>query len=174
MEDCIIIPINKDSIKKNPDAGKTQERIVTGQHITFEGKSDVPKIIQDDLDCKNFFISEISLGEDKFYRGLAMHLDDKLIDQLKQEDHTIKIEIHVEYATINHFPSPQYLYEYENIDIKCCICDETFKSDNLESDSFNDDDDYYYSDTVCPKCSAWNCCEVKYESIEEALKCINN
>jgi hypothetical protein len=67
-------------------------------------------------------------------------------------------------------PDPDYLFEYIPKDVQCSSCGATFDYSLLESDCICsweiDIDDYAYSDTVCPKCKAWNCCEIEFEEFD--------
>jgi len=106
----IEIKINQNTIKRNPDAGRT----------TFL----VPGRWQQDADG-------------------SRHRD-----------------IQVVHASC---PEPGFLFEYEPTMVECSECHQKFLHTELRSDSF---DDGSYSDTICPKCGAWNCCEIKYERLQ--------
>lgn len=66
---------------------------------------------------------------------------------------------------------PSHFFKYEDTEIQCGRCHNVFDSDLLESDSDEDaDGNYYHSETICPKCHAWHCCEVQYEKLDDIPK----
>lgn len=69
-----------------------------------------------------------------------------------------------------HRPEPAYLYEYKPTSLQCSECGAHFNHTELQSDSFWDGDSEYFSDTICPKCGAWNCLDVLYESIDVVVR----
>lgn len=61
-------------------------------------------------------------------------------------------------------PEGAYLYKYDfNFCVTCEDCGESFPYTELEQDEFYNDYDYQYTDTKCPKCGAWNCCEIEFQ-----------
>jgi hypothetical protein len=76
---------------------------------------------------------------------------------------------------VYHYPIPPYSYKHAPTDVTCSTCGKTFKHAELKSDSYYDGEDDIYSNTICPVCGAWGCCEVEFERInremaEEVLK----
>lgn len=64
-------------------------------------------------------------------------------------------------------PAPKYLFEYNPTLVKCESCNIWFEHTKLKSDSNEDSDyNYYFSDTVCPYCGEWDCCQIEYEKIQ--------
>ena len=72
-------------------------------------------------------------------------------------------------------PEGKYLFEYEPTVLVCDSCGNGFGHGDLECDEmcFGDldssDYDEMYSDSVCPFCHAWNCCEYRRETLQEVL-----
>lgn len=98
------------------------------------------------------------------------------IESLKKYMETNGLSLHFErdIETYYHEPEPEYFYEYENIEIKCKVCKNKFTLYELESDCIiSEDGDKICSDTVCPICGSFNCCDIEYEKIEDALKRLN-
>lgn len=54
-------------------------------------------------------------------------------------------------------------FKYQNIEIKCHSCEEIFRLNDLEADEIWENEEEYYSNTVCPKCGEFYCCELEYE-----------
>lgn len=68
-------------------------------------------------------------------------------------------------------PEPKYHYKYLNTKVKCGFCGAKFVHDELQTDwVVGPDGDDIPHDNVCPKCGEIECVEIKYETIEEALK----
>ena len=65
--------------------------------------------------------------------------------------------------TIYTSPEPRFLFEYEPTEVECKECHEKFLHTELRSDSMGDD----YSDRICPRCGCWDCCDIKFEELED-------
>lgn len=74
-------------------------------------------------------------------------------------DNTTIIQDVQEMRTIK--PQPKWLYEYENSLIICKDCQEQFPHLELLSNGDRD----CFSDTICPYCGVWDCCELEFESL---------
>jgi len=68
---------------------------------------------------------------------------------------------------IYHEAERSYLYKYKNNIVQCNECKKRFGVNKLESDSYGYDD--IYSDTICPYCGMWNCCEIEYEQFDKEM-----
>lgn len=62
---------------------------------------------------------------------------------------------------------PRYLFACRPTLIKCEVCNEEFYHSELEYDCY---DWGRCSDTICPKCHDWDCCELEFEDIDSAIK----
>jgi hypothetical protein len=167
-----IVPINLKSIKKNLDAGKTTGCIPTGMDIVFKAK-EIPAFWGED--GKDYVIESISskirIENNIEYKYEGSIINPLLVDKCKEQKvKGVFINIKYNYATIEHFPEPLYLYTYKDIKIKCDYCKKIFKASELKVDS---GDCGSFSATICPKCGQWDCCDIKYENIKEALKRTN-
>jgi hypothetical protein len=65
------------------------------------------------------------------------------------------------------YPEGAYLFEYAHTKVQCCHCEAVFDYYLLESDCSIDIDGETYSDTICPKCHGWDCCEMEFEEFDE-------
>lgn len=69
---------------------------------------------------------------------------------------------------IYHFPIPSYSFKRVSTDVTCDECGAVFKHTEFESDCMDDGDGgEIYSSTICPKCGHWDCCEVEYERLSD-------
>lgn len=58
-------------------------------------------------------------------------------------------------------------FEYNPTLVKCESCNVWFEHTKLKSDSNEDSDySYYFSNTVCPYCGDWDCCQIEYEKMQ--------
>jgi hypothetical protein len=61
-------------------------------------------------------------------------------------------------------PQPKWLYDHAVVQVACQECGATFSNKELESDSDEDaDGNYSSSNAICPRCHAWECCELTHE-----------
>jgi len=161
-----LIKINLKTIKKNKDFGNYQSIIPTNKTIKFEfeGTSNLPDYFKPDNNC--IIVESIKKFEIKVsYLIKGYIISEDLLKKCIDEKLNINLELNQNYITVDHFPIPEYSYKYINTLLVCNNCNNKIKSDDLKSDEFYD----YYSDKVCPKCGAFDCCDITYESIENAL-----
>lgn len=65
-------------------------------------------------------------------------------------------------------PSGDYLYEHLDPDVTCSECLNSFKADELSSESYPDGEGGDgYMDNVCPHCHAGYCCSIAYERLSD-------
>jgi len=64
-------------------------------------------------------------------------------------------------------PAPEYLYEYEPLDVTCKYCGATFDHSMLTE--FWDDYDIW-REKVCPNCGEDYCVDIEYEKLSDVLK----
>lgn len=154
----ILVRINIDSIKENKDYGSIQTRIMTGRTIKFKAQY-LPDYFVNEVNCiilsweeENGTISNIE-GE---------IFSDKLIERVfNEKPKGIEIEIKNNSTTVYHAPIPKYSFTYENTEVICYECGEKIMTNDLQSDESSDGE--YYSDKICPKCGAFDCCLIEYE-----------
>jgi hypothetical protein len=171
-----LIKIDLDSIKLNPKHGQTQTRIPTNTEITIDVIGSEPfDYLKDRENC---YITNQSYNLDYSKKDecqfSALILDPSLVDRLMKEKENgnckeISITQKYNYQTFDHLPISKYNYSYEIVDLICEECGQTFKSDKLLELDNDDDECFAYTNTGCPHCRAWDCCEVEYEDIDSAL-----
>ena len=156
-----LIEINKKSIRKNKDAGSTVTHLPGPTKITFEAEFMPASFIDD----KNCYIQESTIIEGKLTRVSGTILDPALVNT-KNVSFTWTQNPHI----IQHQPIPEYSYKYKNVRIKCCHCKKSIYSADLDFDVFYYGASEYLLDNICPICHQADCCDLEYESIENALK----
>jgi DNA-directed RNA polymerase subunit RPC12/RpoP len=157
------ININLNSIKKNADAGSSQTHINKGWTWTVCGTGEILSILKD---AENCYITNIDYDFNNNIKNYtAILFDDSLVDALFGKKN-IQLKAKANYISINHFPIPLYIYGYEDAEVTCYDCGKSFNHKELK----NINDDECYNDKVCPYCSVWDCCEIEYETIENALR----
>lgn len=159
-----IIKIRLNSIIKNKDAGNTQSKCYHGKTIRFKAY-ELPKMFKDGVNCVVQQHKKIN-GIPHDYEGIITS-DDLLKELSINKIKGIEIEIENHFNTVYHSPIPEYSYKYQNKVMKCSYCGEKIKYNDL---NYDDIDIYTYSNTVCPECGEWDCVELEYEKIEDALK----
>jgi len=175
------IPILLGSIKRNPEAGKTHEMIPTYKEISFS--CDVLPEFMRNFPEQDLIVTEHSL-KDEFTNCRGLIFSDKTAYEIIKNSKEISprygltLEMHQNYNDVFwETPNPEYLYKYRKIKVKCNECKETFYNTELEYGEIDEcsccGNGYSYSNTKCPKCGEWDCCELEYEKIEDALKRIN-
>lgn len=155
----ILVKIQRDSIRKNPNAGRTSFVVHGPSEIRFKYQGNNPELLKN---CT--IISEHSSGEVEGY------IDNP--DDIKELANIpgMKIEVKNNFTRHEHLPEPQYLYEYEDPKIKCSQCKEDIYISKIHTDYDDWDNEY----TECPNCKGVNTFpEIQYEHIQDALKSPN-
>lgn len=65
-------------------------------------------------------------------------------------------------------PEPAWWFEYVPTRVECAYCGASFPHTELGTDADDAGEDYHCSDTVCPRCGAWDCCQLVYENPDTA------
>lgn len=160
----ILIKIDRKSIKKNPNAGNTVTRIRGHREATFTVTGELPDYLEED---KNMYVSSWTLtagSNDIDIRNCAL-IDFDIFDKLSKEPNVTNLQMTQSGEAFHHAPEPKHHYKHKDTQVQCCDCKEKFKRSKLESQSYDSD----YSNTVCPKCGEWDCVNLKYEKIEDAI-----
>lgn len=160
-----LVKIDIATIKENKDYGSTQTTISTGKTTTFKANV-LPNYFKNGENCVITSWQETD--------GVKIDIEGYIIsdDLIKKcfKDRTEGVEIIIEnhLRTINHQPIPKYSFKYKNTEVICSSCGERVMTDDLMSEeSLNGE---CYSDKICPKCGEFDCCSLKYESIDDVLK----
>jgi len=167
------IKIDLDSIKVNENAGSTVSRYPTNSEIEFSFVGDINnfKLIEELEKKKLCYIREITYpsiddNSDNIFKCNGLIFYDSIdFDNIK----CINITTHLNYVTLQHLPVDKYSYQYEDINIICSECGGKFKSNDLLSLDNDNDEFFVFTETGCPICGEWFCCEIEYETIENAL-----
>lgn len=87
-------------------------------------------------------------------------------EQLSTLSGTFRPEFHRTVQRLHHLPEPSWHYSYEPAPVTCRECGESFPNQELGSDCAYNGDGEDCSFAVCPRCGAWECCDVEYERPE--------
>jgi len=156
------IKIILSSIEKNKDAGATTTFVQGPIKVLFKTTL-LPEYF---IDGENCIITEYEVENAVKTNYSGLITSNELMKRMaKEKPDDMIIEVSNDVQRIDHQPIPKYSYEYENIKVRCASCGKKMYSDELESDCYDDG----YSDTICPKCGAWDCCELEYEKIDDVI-----
>lgn len=146
----MLIKINRNSIRKNPNVGNTKYYI--------PGHKQEYKTV---VETKQY----VKFGDKEW----------KLISHDTKETQRIEQPVQVLHSLS---PEPEWLYSYEDSEIECNACGNKSKYSELqekEIDGYWDNenpDQYYYPRTIeriCPICDSEECCEIEFEKIEDVV-----
>jgi len=155
------------SIKENENAGSTSTAVRGLDTTSFE----TTKLPDFFVEGKNCFIEEVEYDEDGNSKIRGQIFDPQVLDMcIEKKLEGMTINVQQKWNFINHMPVPKYRYNYENTKVLCNECEEEVMTEDLESDSFDD----FYSDRICPKCGAIECCSLEYEKVDNALERMKN
>lgn len=165
----ILIKIDRKSIRKNPNAGRTQQKVAGARNTTFTCKGKLPGYLKDK---DNIVITGWSIRDGiKEYEGIIT--DESIIEKIydneyyKENGKNISIETTQDWHTVTFPPEPEYFYKYKDTKVKCKECKHEFMSDEFKEFEIDWDDNYSHTITGCPKCENWDCCDINYEKIED-------
>lgn len=142
----MLIPINKKTIRPNPQAGQTVFHIPGRQEVTETVIQDGIKSVYSLYQDKKLLIAQETCSE-----------PNSIAKNVSQDIQTL--------CTLS--PQSKYLYEYEETNVVCKYCEWTGKVDELEGEYRYFEDYCESNDTICPNCKEWNCCEYQYEKLSD-------
>lgn len=155
------IKINRDSIRKNPNAGRTRTYVQGRSTISFRIEGEVPKELNEGED---FYTTTWSTD---FVEGVL--INEEAVNTLRTLQNCT-IEISREGYYLDHLPEADYLYEYENQVLVCENCHSEVPLNNVE-------DEYTYEGShylICPVCKGADTFgRLEYEEIKDAVKQLN-
>lgn len=152
----ITIPLDRQSIRRNPQAGQT---------VFFQAgrvlPAEVVKVTQED-----------GLWVRRRYLRVEGHPDKQVAEEsvktAERPDGWIDstTQPSQEMQEIHHVPST-WLFEYVPTQVTCEHCGwQGLHTELTYADkSDGEDEGWCDSDTVCPECGAWNCCDIDYEPV---------
>lgn len=174
-----LIKIDRKSIKKNPNAGRSSYRVQGPTTITFEIKGCVPKEFEDKVyvinECYN--ISGRGTGQgfimnEKIIQSQSGHIDDldvalEFMQWAKRKENRhceLKINIDSPTQTIYGMPEAPYFYGYDyNVLVECNSCYAVMAYANIRKDENDEGEDW----DVCPNCHEINTFDYKFENIND-------
>lgn len=163
-----IVKIDRNSIKRNPNAGQTQSHILGATRYYF----DYGYISAFDFQKIKKFESERELiittwgnrpgSKNMFCNGECIH--EQVFDKLpKSQFLHIEIKKHIE--TFNHLPDVQWLYKFIPTKVKCENCKRSFFVTDIKVD-WNDDGAW----NICPHCNRAETFDFECEDIYVVVK----
>ena len=143
------IKIDRNSIRKNPNAGRTTYKI-----------PGIKQEFKDEVTVRKF----VRFGENQSWQQISVD---------KTESVRTEIPIQVIHSLS---PEPDYLYNYAVTEITCLYCGNVFPHTDLKEefvDGYWDpeiQDQYYwdyYKKNICPSCGSTDCCELEFEKLSD-------
>jgi len=186
----ITIEIDRSTIRPNPNAGRTLHK-VPGQSsgvLSFRGSCPVANGLSILNDVMKI-LSEAGIEIFRFSRCRGdLFIDggfspyDKELDRIRSAHHDVKkiaglmVEefvcgVHTEVQSFRSLtPSPAYLYEYHDRNVVCRECGCSFPHGDLEADydGYGEDDEVW-SNSICPVCGEWDCCDFVFEELSSEM-----
>lgn len=171
-----LIKIDRRTVRKNPLAGQTCfiEPIGHRTELLFTStKMELPDFLKNRAGIINIsgrFWTDRPDGQFQITAIMTDPIDDMdtfmmLMEVYGIDRASISIKTNYQHQVIHSMtPEPDWLYQYEPIRVKCEFCNRRFLHTELKSDSIWHDDEIF-SDTVCPKCDTFDCCEIEYERL---------
>lgn len=166
MQNKYFIKIDRKSIKVNPNAGAMMSRVLGHREVTFECIGEFPKEL---VDGKNVHLISWEEFNGKRIKTNGYVFDDeteKFIWEKLRTKEWVRFNMKMEqnYQTIHHPPIAKYSYKFKDKQLKCNFCKSKIMYSQLKSDSGEFGE---HSFEVCPICGAWDCCELKFEHIND-------
>jgi len=156
-----LIKIDRKTVKKNPNAGSTRDILPGIRTTEFEYRGEkLPIYLKDKVNCYITGMRVVGNNIVILFGTIIEPISSKIIKEAVK-DKRLSISMHQDTITVDHFPEPDYFYEYRKTKVQCDKCGEWFDHNELQSDDFMD----CYSDRICPLCKEWDCCQLKYESL---------
>lgn len=64
-------------------------------------------------------------------------------------------------------PGAPFLFKYLPQLVQCVDCFKVFDWSLLKNHSYFDEDEDIWTDTECPHCGNWDCCDIEFEKLSE-------
>lgn len=157
-----MIPIDRKSIRKNPNYGREYYIIYGPTILEVDFHSKLPISPEEDfgVGATIIYFSGAEQSGTLLLNDLSKFKDlQKLVNILRWEN---KTESKVVYGLGDE---PKYLFDYHDFVVSCDSCGYSFNWRQLKSDSVGD----IYSNTICPKCDTWDCCDLVFEKFTASL-----
>ena len=158
---AIVIKIDRNSIRRNPNAGNTTTYMMGLWEASFEIKGEIPDIIKK----PPFYIKnwEEQNGIMIFAQGVINGpIDKSLIDSIPN----LVVQMNRDVTKLEHSPESYYLWDYKKTYLKCKHCEHKVEVEEIEEDYIDD-----ILIEICPFCGGQNTFpEHAYESIDNVIK----
>lgn len=157
-----MIPIDRATFRKNPNAGQQESRIlgVTKTEIVTKDKSgnEFRYIACGDVN----FSDNTASGEFRCVSGenagLILGKKFSFSGQIDGE-FVVSVESGRDVQTVYHMPLPNWTFKYDmSLPVCCEFCEKTFPARDLV-----EDDSGYEAIFSCPFCNESDCCQIEYE-----------
>lgn len=150
-----LIKIDLASVRKNPDAGRREYIRYLGPLITEE-----TRISKENgwWVRRQYYCGRLTVEE-------SIKLEDRP-EQWEPSDYVISRHQPCE-RLYSSMPERKYFFAYLPTPVKCEDCGAEFDYKELQNFEVDYGDDYSTTNTGCPKCLAWDCCNLRYEKIED-------
>lgn len=179
------IKIDRDSIHKNPKWPRSiREPCCYREDIPEETITIIDKrnnkyykiVISDDREVHKEWLTKSAFAE-AMHQALNLRIKfkkQKMPSKIKKLLESYNLPFLLEYEIYRNIEpiyslteEPKYLFKYIPKLIKCEVCGEEFYHVELEHDCFDWD---RCSDTICPKCHDWDCCNLEFEDIDSIAR----
>jgi hypothetical protein len=173
-----VVTINRETFRRNPNAGKTStlvSGIKTAILTAYGPRCNVGENLEEGwmlVDCR----SEGGVPSQSTYVCSGDGALKKLLEVLLKngvDSDQIRYDINQRVCKVDRSSEPEFIFEYNDIEISCRRCESRFPISKLESDYVVYGDGISgdaFSDSICPKCGEWDCCDLEYEKPEEVAK----
>jgi hypothetical protein len=162
-----LIKIKRDSIKKNPNAGRDTYHVPMrwkGEFETNVPREGLPAYFKNHISSWSCSPNESIYSGELFEQppeDMIAYIQDVIAKGFKFE-----VKFNREIQTIySNTPEPEYRYQYENTPVECNNCHTMVPVEDIEEDEFEET-----LMKICPKCNFWNTFDFEYEKIEEVIK----
>lgn len=171
-----LIKIDLRTIKENPNAGNTHH-IIEGTPTAELTLKDVTVKEYKALE-KMIVLKSLSFDKTTELHQVEARVKTKYISKIIPLIERLNLKDKCNYTVHNNSqivqsmtPEPEYFYKHLNTKVKCGYCGAKFSHTELQTDwVVGPDGDDIPHDNVCPKCGEIECVEIKYETIDEALR----
>lgn len=146
-----IIPIDRSTLRKNPDAGRTNYAVPgpksVERYVEYnDGPNGVSEEWRGNGNGEFFMVSQ--------QRGPKHSTDERVVQEFEHQEC-------VTFSTM--MPAPDWLFSYLPTPVTCSNCGATFPHTELGSDYIYTGEDDVPLDNICPTCGTPDCCEIEFE-----------
>ena len=175
-ENAILVTIDRSTIKKNPNAGRTTYMMSGPTEAKLEFVFEDGKANRDYFDWLTKMLKHSHTDSMSCREGVDMRVTTRLYDgDTDKAQREIRLvtklpELPISVTTdtpqkeiYSMRPEPNYLFEYRPTVVECGNCGIRFSHEDLETDYT----DYGPLENICPACNEVDCCVIEFESLPE-------